>query len=373
MNKQKTKRFSSVLSGVLATFMLLGGIAPILLGSQTVYAAELEPRYINMSDSTAGKVGVSYAVNFTTATAGNIEEVIVDFCSESASSGGPIIGTACVAPTGLSVGSTPTATGVTGLNSGTWTAGDINGTTTFTLTDTSATTSVAAGTAVSFNITSMTNPTAEGTFYARVYTYATPNTTYTATSIGTPTDDGGDALSTNATIGVTATVQETLSFCVYTGASCNTTATSAAVPLGNQIGTSGIYVIDSSSVYTNTVNFSVSTNAINGGTIYLYGGTLTSGTNTIPAAPTGTTITAGTAYFGLYLSTLGTNVTVATGSGYGSTSTAYYLNTAGGPLATISAPVNASVSTITYGVTASNTTVPGQYTANHQLVATPKF
>ncbi len=373
MNKQKNKRVSSVLSGALATFMLLTGIAPILLGSQTVYAAELEPRYINMSDSTAGKAGVTYGVNFTTATAGVIEEVIVDFCNESGGSGGPIVGTTCTAPTGLSVanGGTVTATGVTGLNAGTWTAGDINGTTTFTLSNTSATTSVAAGTAVSFNITSMVNPTAEGTFYARVYTYAAPNTTYTATAPGSYTDDGGDALSTNATIDVTATVQETLTFCVYTGASCNATATSAAVPLGNQIGTSGIYVIDSSAVYTGAVNFTVSTNAINGGTIYLYGGTLTSGTNTIPALTTAGSITAGTADFGLYLSTLGTNVTAS--GGYGTATTAYYLNTAGGALAAISGPVNASVSTITYGVTASNTTVPGVYTASHQLVATPKF
>jgi hypothetical protein len=238
--------------------------------------------------------------------------------------------------------------------------------------------------AASYNITvsNITNPsTANATFYARIYTYTTGNSSgYTEaavsgnapTGVGSPTDTGGVAMATGSTIAISAQVMESLSFCVYLGtASCGTAPTFFLGHTANNI-------LDTTAVDTKTVKIDVSTNAVTGVTIKLTGDTLKSGTNSIPAAGSSpATITAGTAAFGLYISTAGgltraANYNGGSGSQYG-LNTTNTLGTFGDTIATTAGVVNASTSIITYGATASATTPAGIYTANHQLTATGTF
>jgi hypothetical protein len=95
-------------------------------------------------------------------------------------------------------------------------------------------TSPAAATAITFDITGVTNPSGLGTFYARILTYAAEDGTasngigaddYTDTTPLTHLDDGGVALSTAKQLTVNARVQEQLEFCV---GSVNSTVNSNA-------------------------------------------------------------------------------------------------------------------------------------------------
>jgi len=372
------KRVSNLVTGTSATAILLMSAMPAFFGSQTVYAGVVSSRSIEMSSSLPS-AAAEYTVTFTPASTTSIEGIIVDFCAGSSS---PLIGASCTAPTGFSVGSptvTNYSTSLVPSGTSTWTA-SAESTSTLELTSSTA---IAQSTSTpdSFTLTTATNPSTTGTFYARITTYAsTPPTAtsspaYSATSPGNYVDSGGFALSTTSAIDITAIVQEALSFCVYPGTSGATCGTNPSFQMGTSVG--GVTVISSGAVSTNPVDFSISTNADHGAAIDLEGGTLTNGSNTIPAMTTAGAITAGTADFGLYLSTLGTDITPT--SPYSSSSSDYYLNptdtnsTFGQQIASLSAPVNGSVSTITYGVTASNTTPAGVYTATHQLIATATY
>lgn len=378
MKSHNTKKYiGNVLSGTTAAALLLMSALPAFFGAQTVYAGTVAYRSITMSSSLPSTTGAEYTVQYTPASGTSIEGIIVDFCSNS-----PIVGATCTAPTGFSVGAATVTSYSTSMGTG-WTT-SAESTSTLELSNTTAQTQ-SVSTPDSFILTTATNPSATGSFYARITTYAaTPPTAtstpaYSATAPGTYTDEGGVALSTTSVIDISATVQETLGFCVYPGTSGATCGTSPSFTMGHSV--NGVTIIDSAAVYTNPVDFSISTNADHGAAVNLEGGTLTSGSNTIPAMTAAGTITPGTADFGLYLSTLGTNVTAT--APYGTTTSAYYLdagtagtgtqNTFGQTIANLSGPVNASVSTITYGVTASNTTPAGIYTATHQLIATATF
>ncbi len=312
----KIKKYIRRYTTLFITLLFAGVSFLPLLGNDMVHAYGLvTSRSIEMSTSNPG-AAASYLVGFTTATTGTIQGVVVDFCAGTSD---PIIGDTCTAPTGFSVG-TPTVTGMTGL-SGTWVAGSLNSGRTLTLTNSSGG-SVTSGTAVSFTITTVTNPTTPtGTFYARILTYATSGgaTGYTAGTPGSDIDAGGIALSTAQQITITAKVQEQLTFCVYTGGTCGTGST---VTLGNTNGalsTSGPYV-DKNTMYD------VSTNALHGVVVNMEGPTLTTpSSNTIAAiGSTAAASAAGTSQFGMctYMKTGGSGMTFpnATYSGGGNCS-----------------------------------------------------
>lgn len=331
-------------------------------------AAQVTARSIELSDSTASDAGVTYHVSFTTATTGNIQGIVVDFCGND-----PLIGDSCTAANGFSVGATPTFANLSGTNPTTgWSASSLNSGRTFVLTN-GAAGSVTAPQAISFNITNVTNPnTTDLSFYARILTYSTVAgaTGYVAGSEGSPTDYGGIALSTATPITVSARVEEQLSFCVF-NTSCGD---SPAIALGHGPNT----VLDSTAVDTNTDQFSVTTNASSGVAVRLKGATLTSGTNTIPAvSPSPGTIIAGTAAFGLYMSSLGTGMTAAgeyagTGGDYGF-NVANIGSTYGDIIVSSAGVLSNSISAVTFGATASNTTPAGIYTATEVLIATGTF
>lgn len=341
---------------------------------ESAYAGQVTTRSIQMSDSNQGTTGVTYKVTFTPAGTYTAKGIVIDFCDSS-----PLPGDSCTLPTGFSLTGSPTIANASPNPTGNWTAASSNTNRTLTLTNTTGI-SATTGTPVTFEITTVTNPTTDNhSFYARIFTYTSTTTGYTTGGSGNEgsyTDYGGVALSTGKVINITAKVQETLSFCVF-----NTTCgDDPSFTIGHTAGTTTI--IDSSVVDTATAKFSISTNANGGVAIRMKGDTLKSGTNDIDAKTTAGSIVAGTENFGFYVSTSGTNL--VTDNSYGTAATAYQLintgggagdvtTTYGGQFAHLTAPASNSNTTLTFGATASNTTPAGTYTAAEQLIATGTF
>lgn len=351
--------------GFAAVFLLLATTVSFIAPTKAS-AAQVTSRSIQMSASNAS-AAATYRVQFTVATTGNIQGIVVDFCDDT-----PLIGEAsCTLPAGFSVGAA-TIANVTGLNPTTgWTGAASNSNRTLTVTNAGGG-SVTASTVVSFELTTATNPSTDNhTFYARILTYATSAaaSAYTPGTEGAYVDYGGIALSTGKVINITARVMESLAFCVYK------TACGDAPDLTLGHGTT-TKVLDTTAVDTDTANFSLSTNAQSGAIVRIKGNTLTSGSNTIPGKMPAGPIAAGDGNFGLYLSALGA---MSVSAPYTTSAATYAYDSAntnstyGQSLASVAGPVNTSVTTITFGATAANTTAAGIYTAPQQLIATGTF
>jgi len=270
-----------IIPGYVAFVMLLVLMVPELFYVGRVHAlvdGQVSSRSIQMGDDTTNTSGgtTSYLVTFTPHTTQTIYGIIVDFCSTD-----PIPGDVCTLPTGFSV--TSAATPISGVT-GSWTGAAPNSGRTFEYTYATGT-SLSSSTPVSFSINAVTNPTSVGTFYARIFTFnansgAGSASTWLTTANGsdntTDYDYGGIALSTAQTIVITSKVQEQITFCVYVTA-CGT---QASINLGDahDVLSTSAPSVDNSSTY------SIVTNASHGAVVYLKGATLTSGSNTIPAA-----------------------------------------------------------------------------------------
>ncbi len=379
------------LYGVAALALLLGVTATSVLPGLVKAYATPDSRKIEMSSSVASDTAVTYKLTFTPNTL--TQELVIDFCGDT-----PLIGATCAfAATSVPDVAGAAVSAVSAGATGTLTKPG-SGTPKHTLVVTGLT--MAAGTPYSITFTGINNPTATQSFYARVLTYGTgnssqyvqANTTGGATTIGAGVvDAGGVALTTVRQINVTARVMESISFCVYgdidslIGTAGSGTCNATSVP-DIELGTGTPPAIDSLSVYTNFVNFNLSSNATHGVVVRLKGDTLKSGANTIPAAGTTSTITAGTAKFGLHLpaaTTTGPGTPVGTVNAttdYTDATGKYGLNltntqdTFGDAICnTNSAPLNGIKVPLTYGVTASITTPAGVYTTTHQLIASGTF
>ena len=286
---------------VSAAVLTAAAFLPAVLLSSSAGAAQLTSRYVDLSsvqssggDSSEGSgrdsddaetpnpgSDVTYTVGFTTDAVGdyNVGGVVVEFCSNS-----PIIGLACTAPAGFSLDPTGAFDPGSGTDSTNLAIANQSGITDFvidtansddnTLVLTRTAASVTAGTAIEFDLGSTAaddgiyNPTAEGTFYARILTYTTTAAAqgYTSTVPGAFEDDGGVAMAIANQLTITARVQEVLQFCVGTtdaGASSDCTDISGTdIDLG---------VVDSNSVQTSATDAGLAmirTNAANGAVVY---------------------------------------------------------------------------------------------------------
>ncbi|HET6924750.1 MAG TPA: hypothetical protein VFH39_02905 [Candidatus Saccharimonadales bacterium] len=316
-----------------------------------------------MSNATPG-AAATYTVTFKPASTTAIDGVILEFCDND-----PIIADTCNAPTGLNVG-TPTVAFtshvagnpvVTTALPGTW--GTPAAATAHTLkfaTSSGDSGALDPATLYSFDVTTMTNPTATTgqTFYARLITYTANGAgsdyaNYTATNPGDTTalDYGGFALSTSQNVNITTRVQETLTFCTsgtfntandstqlldpmdgtntainangQTGGSDCTAATTPDLTIGHGSPTA---VIDNSQVDASLAFMQASTNATNGMTIRMKatntctngGLSSTGGANCSINGVGGTTPATGvpgTTFFGLFVSPSTTTSGVATSTG----------------------------------------------------------
>jgi len=194
----------------------------VVLMDRQVYAAQLSSRKITIGSSKISQTDVTYAVSYNVATTNTIKGVVIQFCSNSA-----VVGTSCTAPAGFDINESGLAVVNQQINgSNVSNAYTIHANTnTNTLIVTNATGNAAtAGQSMTLNLGSsggadgVTNPSATGTFYARILTFSNDTTAsnYTATTPGSHIDDGGIALSTANQLTVSARVQEVLQFCVGT-------------------------------------------------------------------------------------------------------------------------------------------------------------
>lgn len=311
-----------VVAGVAVLLGLVVAAPSLLIAGTAAASGQVSSRSIAISSSAPGASGVTYTVKFTTATAGNIEGVVVDFCANSPLPGDTCSTGAGTTLNGFTIGASPSVT-QTGLNSGTWATTNSTANTLI-YSNGTATTSVPASTVVTLTISNVTNPTPSsypGSFYARILTYSTNTgaTAYTSTSPGSYVDNGGDALSTASNISITAKVFETLSFCVF-NSSCGTAPTlTLGDPTTGALSTSNAYATNESG--TNSAQYTLSTNAGGGVSVTMTGKTLcrsaTPGTDCVPAAgnysadtitPIGTpaaVLTKGSEQFGMCADTTG--------------------------------------------------------------------
>jgi hypothetical protein len=156
---------------------------------------------------------------------------------------------------------------------------------------------IGANVAVTYQFGSVTNPTTTNqTFYVRISTFASTDTT------GSAQDTGTVAASTATQIVLTGTMPESLIFCtggsvtITAGIPDCTTATSGSISFNQLFSTTS-----TSWAYS---QMAASTNASSGYAITVTGATMTSGGNTIPAiGGAATASNVGTGQFGMNLET----------------------------------------------------------------------
>ena len=266
----------------LATILAL---LTALLPSHPAYAAQITTRSLTLqagaSDGGSKPGGVvNHLYTFTVPTTASIGSIEFKYCT--------IASGTCTTPAGLSttaatMGTQSGATGFTMVNT---TNGAPH------LTRSAA--SITGGTALSYQLLGVTNPTTTNqTFYVRITTFTSTN----ATS-GT-TDTGTVAASTAAQILVDGVMPESLVFCTGRTISTTggvpdcTTATSGAISF-NQL-------FSPTDTATTSSQMAASTNAGFGYNITVNGATLTSGSNTIGGMTVSSVGTRGISQFGINL------------------------------------------------------------------------
>lgn len=205
----------------VAAMFVCAAMLPALLSRRANAAVQMTERQIKLSTSKVSATDVTHTVSFKVATTGAVQGIVVDYCTS------PLVDTSCTAPTGLDTKAPTTLvlanqSGISGFSIVTGSSSSNK----VVLTNGSGG-SISAGTTVSFDLGSSggtdgeTNPSTNGSFYARIVTYATTAgaTGYVSNAIntgGTAVDAGGVAMSTANQLTVNARVQEVLVFCVGT-------------------------------------------------------------------------------------------------------------------------------------------------------------
>jgi hypothetical protein len=425
--KQSSTRFSSIL---FASLFIMALASQLLVNfGATAAGLQLQSRSIQLSNDAPSTTSVTYTVTFTpqSDTPTTHPDVIVDFCNGSSD---PIVGDTCSGTAGTDV---PNVSSVPSSCASGWTCTSIDSNHGLYLT--TSTLSFTSGTPVTIAITGVTNMSNVGTtgspnagnFYGRILDYATGGgSTHTSASPGgSYVDYGGIALSTSTVITINSKVFETLSFCVFLATnSCGTAPTfTLGNPTTQALSTASVYVAAGSSTLNDGPEYSISTNAAHGASIYMTGETLCNkaltqancltsngadAANLIPALGTTSTVaTAGTAGFGMCenasgITAIGGTVTVPAeytdsnsthscnftssqitsnaysatplpGFGFDDTASTGTNSTAGSTIMTATGPVNAGIGYLSFAADISNTTTAGIYQSQLSLTATGTF
>jgi hypothetical protein len=351
--------------------------------STDAYAAQITARTLTLQAGGGGDGGskaggvVNHQFSFTlpNAGSGNVGSIKFLYCTSAAGT--------CTTPTGLVTTSATigTQTGATGFT--------LNNTTNGAPYITRTAASISAGTAVSYIIQSVTNPTTvNSSFYVRI-------TSYTGTDGATgPVDTGTVAGSTAEQIVLTGVMPESLIFC--TGATVTLNCASSTA------GTIDLGVFNPAAATTATSQMAASTNSQNGYSITVNGATLTSGSNTITAMASQAAGSVGTSQFGLNLRanttatstpavgaeiTPSSNGTTLKGQAYTGYQTADQFKfvtgdiiansaSSGGALGSVGTapgPTNSQVYTTSYLVNVSGVQPPGTYTTTLTYICTATF
>ena len=260
---------------VFITASLLPGAKPFY--AQKVEAAQLGSRTLQLSNSLAGSTNVTYHVSIQLTTVQTLGSIQFEFCSNSTIPSDP-----CTVPNGFDASNVNFSqeTGVGGfVVSNNSTANDII------ITRPPAPTLAVVAT---FQFDNITNPGDVGSYYLRVLTYPTNDAT------GPYTDNGGMAFAINPAVSVSVKVPPYLLFCTgntITGTDCSTAN-------GDFLDLGALTTTHTGNGHSQMV---IATNAQNGYSISVNGGTLTSGNNTIPPLTSGATSQTGVSQFGINL------------------------------------------------------------------------
>lgn len=309
---QKAGRFGAVFALLFAT--VVPALTPGLAAAATITG-----RSIELSSSTKSATNVTYNLVFTpVASAG---ATAVQFCSDT-----PLIGEDCTAPAGFSVSGAAVA-GATSVTTPTVAAsmGPV-------VVIEEAITAVET----TFAITSIDNPSAAGSIFARIITYdtlANAENDYEATGAGGDNDGIGETASTGAvdtgavalsitdSIGVDAAVLESLTFCAASAAITANCGNASGNAPNLTLGEGTPKALTAASLSTGEIFTQLSTNAVSGAVVRIKSGNtncsglaLNGGTTcAIAAAGTTGTFVAGAAKFGLYVNpTTGSNAGTGT-------------------------------------------------------------
>jgi hypothetical protein len=373
------------LRGNTKTFTLLK-LAPLALAvvyliaiiSVSVSAAPLTSRSLTLQAGTSdggSKPGgnVNHFFGFTTATTGNIGSVKFLYCTVAVGS--------CVTPSGLdttsaTMGSQSGATGFTLVNT-------TNGAPYITRTAAS----VSSSTALAFQLLGVINPTTTNyTFFVRISTYASTDTT------GSSTDTGTVAASTATQVNLTGTMPESLIFCTGATVGSNSGIPDCSTATGGNISFNQLFAPTDTA--TATSQMAASTNASFGYSVSVNGATLTSGSNTITAMSSATTGVHGTGQFGMNLkanttststpaigsevapAANGTNYKGQSKTGYNTVDTFKFVT--GDTIAASDnggtpGPTDAQIFTASYIVNVAGSQPAGTYTTTLTYICTPTF
>jgi hypothetical protein len=270
---------------LFASLSIVTVFAVLPLVYNTAYAAQITSRSLTLQPGTTdggsmpGGV-VKHFFAFTLPGGSNVGSIEFKYCTTASGT--------CTMPTGLvttsaTLGSESGATGFTMVNT-------TNGAPY--LTRTAA--SVSASTAVTYQLATVTNPSATNqTFFVRLSTFAATNAT------GGTTDTGTVAASTATQIVLSGTMPESLVFC--TGGTVGTTSSVPDCSTATSGSVSFNQLFSPTDTATATSQMAASTNAGFGYSITVAGPTLTSGANTVTAMGSATTGVRGTSQFGLNL------------------------------------------------------------------------
>ncbi len=254
--------------------------------SQNTYAASITTRSLTLEAGTTdggSKAGgvVKHKFAFVIPTAASVGSIKFLYCTIASIS-------ACVTPSGLTTTSSSLSneTGATGFSLNNSTNGSPY------LHRTAS--AVGAATSVSYELSTITNPTTENyTFFVRISTYASSDTS------GSAIDTGTVAASTASQIFLSGTVPESLIFC--TGATVGMTSGIPDCTTAYNTTIDFNQLFSPTDTATATSQMAASTNATNGYVITVSGTTLTSGANTIHAMTSTDTSRIGHSQFGMNL------------------------------------------------------------------------
>lgn len=222
--------------------------------------SSLPTRRLQISDPRPGQTGVNYTVGFRVGGAGyTLGSFSLLFCDNT-----PLIGQPCTPPVGFDV-STATIAAQTGV-------GDFSiapGATANSVLFTRPPTMVPGGTTITVELSGVTNPAAEGTYFGRIQTYTATDGT------GIAVNEGGVTFAIEQPIDISTYVPPYLFLCVaitLPGYLCDN-ASGNFIDFGE---------LSANQTRTGTSQFLVATNAGAGFVVYINGSPPTSGNNVIP-------------------------------------------------------------------------------------------
>jgi hypothetical protein len=325
-----------------------------LLSALPARAAQIAPRSLYIADSNPGAT-TTHTFSFTYASSAAIGSVSFEYCTN------PFVELTCDAPAGINASAAVLSaqTGETGFS--------ITAALSNKLVIGRSPASAPNNAASNYTFDNVINPTGPPeSFFVRITTYASSD------GSGPIVDFGAVVNSTAQAIHVSSKVPPILKFCVGLdlGDDC-TTADDSLIDLGD---------LTTAHVSSGTSQMIAATNAEFGLAIAAYGGTMTSGNNSIPALNTPTVSAPGNGQFGFNLvdnsdPDVGANPTGPGGtvptSRYGSVN--HYVFTSGDTVATSSAATDSRKFTVSYITNIAPSQEPGVYTATITYVCTATF